>query len=89
MLPFANMPWLPSHQIFSMQACSAERVGGANITWDILLLISTGENMAVAYLHWEIGVWPRDGDSTRQMQLFLIQRKKYVGHVVSFELIAF
>jgi len=29
----------------------AERVGGANVTRDILLLISTGERMAVAYLH--------------------------------------
>jgi len=37
----------PSRQIFSLLACSAERVGGANVTWDILLSISTGESMAV------------------------------------------
>jgi len=42
---------LPSCQIFSLLAGSAERVGGANVTWDILLLVSTGESMAVAYLH--------------------------------------
>jgi len=75
MLPFTNngRHSLDSRhaQIFSLLVYSAERVGGANVTWDILLLISTGESMTVAYPHWEIGVWPRDGDSTRQMQLSL------------------
>ena len=32
------------------------RVGEANVTRGIFLLISTGENMALAYLHWGIGV---------------------------------
>jgi len=27
----------------------SRHVGGANVTWDVLLLISTGEKMAVAY----------------------------------------
>ena len=74
MLPFTNngrQSHDSRHAIFSLLACSAERVGGATVTWDILLLISTGESMSVAYLHWEIGVWPRDGDSTWQMQLSL------------------
>ena len=44
-------PRLPSRQIFSLLARGAERVNGANVTWEILLLISTGESIAAVYLH--------------------------------------
>jgi len=41
----------PVEPKFLIASGSAEQVGGANVTGDILLSISSSENMAVAYLH--------------------------------------